>query len=144
MQKEEMSKKIIEVVRKYPVGALATIKDGKPWVRFVVFVAADDLTLYSTTFAQSRKIEQLRKNHHVHIALGMDPGNWTVPYINVEGTAEVLTDSKTKSKFWKEEFKQYYQGPDDPNYVIIKITPVTIEYMAMGARQPEVYMAEPT
>lgn len=139
MQKQELKKRILEVITTHPVGSLATIKDGKPWVRYMVAQAEEDLTLFTTTFALSRKVDQIRKNSNVHFAFGADPGNWALPYVNVEGTAEILTDSETKHKCWKEEYKQYYKGPDDPNYVVIRTVPTTIEYMALGAHQPEIY-----
>ncbi len=139
MQNQELKKKIIDVIKKYPMGSVATIKDGKPWVRYMVVQSQEDLSLYTTTFASTRKISQIKKNNNIHLAFGFDPKNWALPFVNVEGVAEVLTDPETKKKYWKEEFKQYYKGPDDPNYTVIKITPKIIEYMAAGARQPEIY-----
>jgi general stress protein 26 len=29
---------------------------------------------------------------------------------------------------WKEEYKQWFEGPNDPNYVVLDITPNTIIY----------------
>lgn len=139
MQKQELKKKILDVMYSYPVGSVATIKDGTPWVRYMVIQPQDDLTLYTTTFALARKVSQIKKNENIHIAFGFDPKNWALPFVNVDGSAEVLTDAETKKKCWKEEYKQYYKGPDDPNYIIMKITPRVIEYMTAGARQPEVY-----
>ena len=139
MQKRELKKRILEVITDYPVGSLATIKDGKPWVRYMAVEPQADLTLFTTTFAQSRKVDQIRKNSAVHLAFGADPRNWALPYVNIVGTAEILTDSATKLKCWKEEYKQYYTGPEDPNYVVIRIVPSIIEYMAAGAHQPEIY-----
>jgi general stress protein 26 len=139
MQKPELRKKILDVIRNYPVGSLATVNDGKPWVRYMVIEAKEDLTMYTTAQATSRKTGQIRKNNNVHITFGHDPKNWMVPFINVVGTAEILTDPETKRQCWKEEYKQYYKGPDDPNYIVIKIAPEAIEYMDLGSRQPEVY-----
>jgi general stress protein 26 len=140
MQKQELKNCILDVITKYPVGSLATIKDGKPWVRYMAVQPQDDLTLFTTTFALSRKVYQIRKNGEVHLAFGADPSNWALPYVNVEGTAEILTDAESKMRCWKEEYKQYYKGPDDPNYVVIRIVPRVIEYMAVGAHQPEIYI----
>jgi general stress protein 26 len=139
MQKQELKKKILDVIKNYPVGSVATIKDGKPWVRYMVMQPQEDLTLFTTTCMLARKVDQIKKDQNVHVVFGLDPKNWALPFVNVEGKAEILTDSGTKKKSWKEEYKQYYQGPDDPNYGVIKITPSVIECMAAGARQPEVY-----
>lgn len=139
MQNQELKKKILDVIKNYPIGSVATIKDGKPWARYMVVQSQEDLTLYAVTSVLTRKVDQIKKNKNIHIALGLDPKNWAVPYINVEGIAEVFTDPETKKKCWKEEFKQYYKGPEDPNFTVIKITPRIIEYMPAGAHKPEVY-----
>ena len=34
---------------------------------------------------------------------------------------------------------QFFKGPEDPGYVVIKVTPKVIEYTEAGAHQPEVY-----
>ena len=99
----------------------------------------DDLTLFTTAFALSRKVEQIKNNPNVHLAFGADPRDYALPYVNVVGTADILTDSATKMRCWKEELRQYYKGPDDANYVVIRIVPSLIEYMATGAHQPEIY-----
>jgi general stress protein 26 len=98
MQKQELKEKILDVVRKCPVGSIATLKDGKPWVRYMVMQPQEDLTLYTTTFALARKVSQIKKDENVHVIFGFDPKNWTLPFINVEGKAEVLTDPLTKKK----------------------------------------------
>ena len=139
MQNDELKNKIIKVIKEYPVGSIATIKDGKPWVRYMAMQAESDLTLYTTVFVSSRKIGQIRENNNVHITFGVDNKNWERPYINVEATAEILTDLETKKKCWCDILSQFFKGPEDPNYVVVKITPSFIEYMSPGVHQPEVY-----
>ena len=46
---------------------------------------------------------------------------------------------ETKKKYWHEMLGDFFSGPEDPNYVVIKISPQTIEYMSADACQPEVY-----
>lgn len=139
MGNEELKGKIIDVIKNYPVGSVATIKDGKPWVRYMAMQTEDDLTLYSTSFAVSRKIEQIKKDNNVNITFGADPKNWKLPYVNVEGSAEILTDPEIKQKCWHEMLSQFFSGPDDPNYVVVKVVPSSIEYTASGVHKPEVY-----
>ena len=139
MQNDELKNQIIEVIKKYPVGSVGTIKDGKPWVRYMAMQLGDDLSLYTTSFASSRKIGQIRDNNNVHVVFGADPANWGLPYINVEGAAEILTDLETKKKCWTEMLGQFFEGPENPEYVVIRINPSSIEYMAPGTHKPEVY-----
>ncbi|MFQ5953090.1 MAG: pyridoxamine 5'-phosphate oxidase family protein [Candidatus Omnitrophota bacterium] len=142
MQKEELKSKIFEVMKNYPIGSVATIKDGNPWVRYMAMHPEGDLTIYAPTFASSRKIGQIKKNNNVHIAFGADPKNWMLPYINVIATAEVLTDLETKKKCWDDLLAQFFKDPEDPDYVVIKATPSMIEYWATGAMEPEIYKPE--
>lgn len=141
MQKEDLKKRILDVIKQYPIGSVGTIKDGKPWVRYMAMQAEGDATLYTTSFASSRKITQIEKNNNVHIAFGADPKNWELPYVNVEGTATVLTDLETKKKYWCDMLAQFFKGPDDPNYCVIKVTPGLIEYWGVGSHEAQVYTA---
>lgn len=141
MQKEELKKKITEAIKQYPVASVATIRDGKPWARYMAMQSEEDLSLYSTSFALSRKICQIRKDDNVHVIFGADPKNFMLPYINVIGKAEILTDLEIKKKCWCEMLAQFFKGPEDPNYVVVKIAPTKVEYWQHGAGQPEVYEA---
>ena len=109
MQKEALKNEILKVIKAYPLGSVATIKDGKPWVRYMVMQPQDDLDLYSASFTSSRKIDQIKKNNNVHIAFGADPKNWTLPYINVDGIAEIFTDPETKKRCWHATLDQFFK-----------------------------------
>jgi general stress protein 26 len=134
---QKLKAKILEVMKKYPVGSVATIKDGKPWVRYMMTQPEDDLTIYTTSFVSSRKIDQIKADNNVHITYGFDPANWEQPYVQVVGTAEILTDLETKKKCWHDVLAKFFKGPEDPGFVVLKITPSLIEYMGSGAFEPE-------
>jgi general stress protein 26 len=136
---DELKKKILDVLNKYPVGSVATIRNGKPWVRYMAFQTQKDLTLYTTSYASARKIAQIKKNKNVHIAFGFDHENWELPYVNVVGTANVHTDQKTKKKCWQDVLSQFFDGPEDPDYVAIVIKPKLIEYMNPESMEIEEY-----
>jgi len=135
---QELKTKILDVLKSYPVGSVATIKDGKPWVRYMAMQYKDDLTLYSATFASSRKIDQIEKNNNVHVTFGCDPKDWEKPYVQVVGKAEVLTDLETKKWCWHDILAQFFKGPEDPGFVVLKVTPTQIEYMTPDKFGPEV------
>jgi len=40
----------------------------------------------------------------------------------VVATAEILTDLEIKKKLWCDKLNQFFKGPEDPNYVVVKIT----------------------
>lgn len=142
MDKTELKQKIRDVLKGSHVASLATLKDGHPWVRYVMTHGTEDLTLYVNTFAQSRKVTQIKAHPHVHVILGASPEDMEHPYLNIVARAEVLDDAETKKKFWSDALKAYFSGPEDPNLVVLKIMPQVVEYMGPGKMQPDVYRAE--
>jgi general stress protein 26 len=139
MENEILKNKIVDVLKRSVLAAVATVKDGKPWVRYMVVMQGNGLTLWTTTFAQSRKIQDIKKNNNIDLIIGGDEKNYRAPYLNVRATAEVFTDIATKKLFWNEMLKSYYSGPEDPNLAIIVISPQVIEYMGGDSMTPEVY-----
>ena len=142
MEREELKKKITEVLDRSPLGSVATIKDGRPWVRYMMLRHDEDLNCFAATFFKSRKIEQIEKDKNVHVTVGGNPKNLELDYINIQAVAEVKTDIETKKKSWDDFLAQFFSGPEDPDYAVIKISPEVIEYMAPGAHEPEIYTVE--
>ena len=58
-----------------------------------------------------------------------------------QARAEVSTDEGERKAFWNDGLKAYFKGVDDPEYAIVIVKPYRIEYMAMGAMEPEVWEA---
>jgi general stress protein 26 len=139
MDNEILKSKIVDVLKRSMLASVATVKDGKPWVRYMVVSRGSGLSLWTTTFAQSRKVQEIKKNKNIDLIIGGDEKNFQAPYLNIKATAEVLTDIETKKKYWNDMLKDYYSGPEDPNLAIIIISPQVIEYMGGGSMTPEVY-----
>ena len=139
MEKEILKNKIVDVLKRSVLAAVATVKDGKPWVRYMVVMQGSGLSLWTTTFTQSRKIQEIQNNKNIDLIIGGDEKNFRAPYLNVRATAEVLTDIETKKKYWNDMLKSYYSGPEDPHLAIILISPQVIEYMSGDSMTPEVY-----
>jgi general stress protein 26 len=139
MDNEILKNKIVDVLKRSMLASVATVKDGKPWVRYMVVSRGSGLSLWTTTFAQSRKVQEIKKNKNIDLIIGGDEKNFQAPYLNIKATAEVLTDIETKKKYWNDMLKDYYSGPEDPNLAIIIISPQVIEYMGGGSMTPEVY-----
>jgi general stress protein 26 len=136
----DLVKKILEIIKQPQLANFATITtDGKPWCRYVMAIGSDDLSLRFATFLKSRKIEQIKKNHEVHINCGVNCITEMMPYLQIQGIARVSTDKAEKEAFWNEEMKDYFSGPSDPNYAVVIIEPYRIEYIDVDKWQPEVW-----
>jgi general stress protein 26 len=140
MKKTELKNKIAELISKPQMASVATIKDGKPWTRYMILYGEPDLTLYTTTFSSARKVEQIKKDNNVNVIIGGDQEHFKNPHINVQAKAEILTDIETKKKHWCDHLKIFFSGPEDPNFSVIKISPEAIEYTSGDALEPEIYI----
>ena len=136
----DIQQRILEIVRRHHLACLATITpEGKPWVRYVVCEARDDLSIRFATFTRSRKVEQIQNNPEVHLTCGATAPADMKPYLQIQGRAEVHTDQAERHGFWKDSLKHYFQSPDDPNYGVVVIRPYRIELCTPGSFLPEVW-----
>jgi general stress protein 26 len=139
MDKEKLKKKILKVIKDYPVASVATVDGDKPHVRYMVVQADDDLVVWTATFANSRKIDQIKNNANIHLAIGADSKDWFKSFVNYAGTAEIHEDAETKKKFWHDSLSKFFKDSEDPNYIVLKIMPETIELMDHDSMRLETY-----
>ncbi len=138
MKRELLKRKILKVISGMKLASLATIKDKKPWVRFVAS-HNDGLTLYISTYVSSRKVKQIEKNPHVHVTIGGSLDDLKAPFVQIAGCAAIRNDAMIRRKCWHKHMKEYYSGPDDPEYVVIEVKPQIIEYMDSETHKPIIY-----
>jgi general stress protein 26 len=140
---EEIRKKIMSVIGRPFLAGFATINaEGNPWVRYVVAVGSDDMTIRFSTFVKARKVEQIAANPEVHLTGGaVDLENWK-HYVQIQGRAELTTDQAEKDAFWNDGIARIFKGPDDPDYGVIIVKPYRIEINTFGSMLPEIWEAE--
>ena len=112
--------------------AIATVDGDKPRVRIVHPTWEEDC-LWFATGPESPKAYQLRDNPHVDIQYQVAPPNFI--HVMVRGTAELVTDQKTKNRAWDiidYDLSQFGStGPDDPNFQPVRINPSRVELSEM-------------
>jgi general stress protein 26 len=118
---------IFKVIGGQVVAAVATVHEGKPAVRHMAVNGLEDLTLIGATQKSSRKVEQIKKNPDVALAIWSGK-NFGDPYVMIQGQAKVHDDLATKKKFWNPMLEPYFQKPENPDYVVIMFTSKRIEY----------------
>lgn len=139
----KLKKEIAAIITPLQLSSVATIaEEGKPWVRYVMTVGRDDLSVRFATFAHSRKVAQIAANPEVHVTLGCNDPAIMKPYLQIQGRAYFSTDAAERHGFWSEMLANYFSGPDDPNYGVVVVTPYRIELANAGVPLPEVWTAE--
>jgi general stress protein 26 len=138
----ELRKKILSITTQLQLSGLATItEEGKPWVRYVITVGADDMNIRFATSISTRKVKQIELNPEVHLTCGVkDPMNMA-PYLQIQGRARFTREKEERHGFWNDMLKPIFSGPDDPNYGVIIVEPYRIEYCTPGTFVPEVWQA---
>ena len=140
--KQALQRKILAKLTGHTLCVMATVtEDGRPWARYVTPFADDNLTIWLATFAKSRKVAHIRRHPEVHLTTGVTDIQGSMPYLQIQARAEILTDSETKKAVWSDYLANIFTGPDDPNYVVCRITPYRIEWQPTGNLPPEVWEA---
>jgi general stress protein 26 len=139
----DLEKKIWGILGRKQTAALATISEsGASWVRYVTIEADPDFTLRFCTSRSSRKAGQIAANPEVHMTCGnLQPPDDSA-FLQIAGRAEIGSDGKIKAECWKEEWRRYFKGPDDPAYVMVFIRPARIEYNGPGSFEPGIWIAD--
>ena len=136
----DLTQRIFTIIREPHLASFATIaEDGKPWVRYVMCHASEDLTIRFSTFVGSRKVAQIKKNPEVHVTCGVTDLATAQSYLQIQGKAEFSTDKAEREAYWDDHLKKYFKGPDDPNYGIIIVKPYRIELYTMGNNKADVW-----
>ncbi len=114
------------------MGYLATCDGDQPRVRAMMPILRDDGKLLAATFPHTKKIAQIAKNPKVEL-LFVDR---KLSHCRIEGKAVVSQDETLKEELWNKQMmlRQFFQGPQDPNFILIVITPVKISMMNIGDR----------
>jgi general stress protein 26 len=139
MMMSALKKKIFDFSFKLQLMDIATVTaDHKPRVRYVVGKADLELNFRFSTHLDSRKVSQLRRNPNVHAILGAShPGS--SQWLQIEGVAQISTTKEERNAFWFEGLEPYFDGPNDPNYCIVIIRPIRIEFCSTGSPSYEVW-----
>jgi general stress protein 26 len=109
---------------------LATTHDDQPFVRPVSPIVEDDMTIWVTTFSNSRKVSHIRNNPNVCLAFVEQPQGDKAAF--VFGKAHTVSDLEKKKKVWqlaRFDLSQHFpDGPASEQFCLLKIVPKRIEW----------------
>ena len=119
---------------------LATAEADQPRVRPVSLLDLDQ-KFWIATGTRSAKARQIRRNPNVEfcLPLGGECGNG---YIRIAGVASMVTDHDQRQRVGEQVpfITEYWSGVDDPEFCLIRITRVEVEYMPPGAEEAFTFM----
>lgn len=78
----------------------------------------EDGLLWFATSRSSRKVEEIARDPKVTVCfLALEGG----AYAQVFGEASLVEDAELRRKLWEEEWGEYWEGPEDPDYVLLQV-----------------------
>ena len=134
MDQQQAKETALKILNESRVGTMATVKSNKPHSRYMMFFN-DDFTLYTATSRKSHKVEDVEANPYAHILLGYEGEGFGDDYVEIEG--KVSEAEGMKDDMWREEFSMYFEGPNDPDYMLLKIEPDQIRVMNKKGEEPK-------
>lgn len=129
------SEEAIDIVRDAGFGFLATVEGGQPRVRPMMPYLTEEGELLLAMLGRSRTIPQIKANPNVEVCF-VDRKMW---YCRVTGTAVLSNDLAKKNIVFENVpmLRQYFAGPEDPNYHLAVITIKAVEAMTPHSKLPE-------
>jgi general stress protein 26 len=136
MNNNNLKEKVESMLDHSNQGTLATVEHNRPHSRYMTF-HHEGLTLYTATSKETHKVEEIEHNPNVHILLGYEGKGYGDGYLEIEGTATIRED-EIKTKLWNEKMGKWFDGPNDPNYIVLEVDPSLIRLMNNDGNPPEI------
>lgn len=127
----------LKVLQDNMVGTMATIQGNKPHSRYMTFFN-EEFILYTVTSKDTHKVEELKENPYTHILIGYDGKGFGDEFLEIEGTVEETQDASLRVKVWNKMLKSWFEGPDDPKMIILKVMPTQIRLMNSKGLEPKI------
>ncbi|NJM54795.1 MAG: pyridoxamine 5'-phosphate oxidase family protein [Verrucomicrobiae bacterium] len=135
-----LKERILDMLKEPTLACLATItEDGKPWVRYVIIEASDDMTLRFPSPDWGRKNLQIQHNPEVHLTCGITLKTDAGPYLQIQGRAEYTKDRDVRHAFWSDRLSLIFDGPDDPKLGVVTVHAYRVEVWMIGTPKHEVW-----
>lgn len=122
MNREEVILKALELVERCPIAMVASNSpDGFPNIKAMIKMETEGVNhIWFSTNTSSRRVAQFRADSRASVYF-VDCEHWAG--IMLIGEMEVLDDSGSRRRLWREGFERYYPlGPDDPDYSVLRFT----------------------
>ncbi len=86
--------------------------------------------LWFATSRESEKVLELEQDSEVFLGYTKGGTEWAT----ISGTARIIDDRGKVQELWSAFWKNWFDGPDDPNLVLVRVTPRQGEYWDSGSK----------
>lgn len=123
--------KIVAIMKQTSLHAyLATCDGDQPRVRPISPIVEDDLSVWVTTFASSRKVKQINQNPKICLAFVQQPNGEKA--VIIIGEAQIVPDMEQKKRVWglaTFDLSQHFpKGPESEEFCVLKTNVKKIEW----------------
>ena len=134
--------KIVAIMRKNSSPAyLATCDGDQPRVRPVSPIVEDNLSVWVTTFCNSRKVIQIKQNPKICLSFMEHPEGTKSAF--VIGEAEIIPDLDQKKRIWKlasfDLSRHFPKGPESDEFCLLKIDIKKVEWWENWESGTQIY-----
>ena len=126
---------VIDLIKDAGYGVLATLDGKQPKARPMMPYLDEDGNLLIAALATSRTIDQIKKNPLVEMCF-IDR---KMAFARISGKSLISTAKEKKELIWNNNpmLRQYFSGPEDPNFVLLVIETGNVEAMTPFQKSPE-------
>lgn len=123
--------KIVAIMKQTSLHAyLATCDGDQPRVRPISPIVENDLSVWVTTFASSRKVKQINQNPKICLAFVQQPNGEKA--VIIIGEAQIVPDMEQKKRVWglaTFDLSQHFpKGPESEEFCVLKTNIKKIEW----------------
>ncbi len=127
---------IIDLIKDAGYGVFATVDGNTPKARPMMPHVDDNGNLLLAVLPTSRTINQIKANPRIEMCYIDRKMN----FARIAGDAAVSDDMAKKEAVWNNVpmLRQYFSGPEDPNFILIEVITDTAEVMTPQQQAPDV------
>jgi general stress protein 26 len=121
----ETTSHLVSLLREFDAATLVTrARGGSLHGRPMALAQVEDnVTLWFITSAVSAKVDEVAEDPRAMVTL-----QGASRFVCITGNAELVFDPKQIKALWKEQYRAWYEGENDPDIVLVRFTPFDAEY----------------
>jgi len=137
---EDVRQEVWDLLKTMQSAYLATAEADQPRVRPITLLDIDE-KFWIATSPRSGKTRQILRNPNVEFCIPLEEESGQ-GYVRVAGVAAVVADSAVRVEIGEKIpfLKEHWSGTDDPNFCLIRITRVEVEYLKPGDMEANTFI----